>query len=304
LTVDSSLLADFLSLAQCAHFSRAAQARHMTQPAFSRRIRTLEEWVGAALFDRACQPVALTEAGLRFLTPAREILHDLDLVREQAGMAGAMGSATLHFAATHLLSLSFFADWMKSLEGAESFGSIRLTSDTLEACEQILVQGQVQFLLCPYRPGAPRRLDEASYPSVRVAKGMMVPVAAVGPDGARFTLPGGPDRPVPLLAYSPEAGMGQHYSAGGGCGTQGPWLKPVFTSHLAAVLKAMALEGRGVAWLPLPLVAGELQAETLVRAGDASWDLEMEVRLIRFRGPLTPAAERFWDRLKAQDRTG
>ena len=48
-------LDDFLTLASSGSFSRAAQERHMTQPAFSRRIRALEEWLGTELFDRSSQ---------------------------------------------------------------------------------------------------------------------------------------------------------------------------------------------------------------------------------------------------------
>jgi len=36
-------------LAERRNFSRAAEARHVTQPAFSRRIRALEDWVGTPL---------------------------------------------------------------------------------------------------------------------------------------------------------------------------------------------------------------------------------------------------------------
>ena len=57
-----SWLEDFLALAASGNFSRAAEERHMTQPAFSRRIRALEEWLGAELFDRSTQPARLTEA--------------------------------------------------------------------------------------------------------------------------------------------------------------------------------------------------------------------------------------------------
>ena len=49
-TMNLSWLEDFLALAASGNFSRAAQERHMTQPAFSRRIRALEEWLGATLF--------------------------------------------------------------------------------------------------------------------------------------------------------------------------------------------------------------------------------------------------------------
>ena len=56
-------LDDFLALASTGNFSRAAEERHMTQPAFSRRIRALEEWLGVVLFDRSSQPAVLRRSG-------------------------------------------------------------------------------------------------------------------------------------------------------------------------------------------------------------------------------------------------
>ena len=78
-----SWLDDFLALAASGNFSRAADERHMTQPAFSRRIRALEEWLGAELFDRSSQPAKLTPAGEWFRTAA----HDL-----QARIAQLLGA--------------------------------------------------------------------------------------------------------------------------------------------------------------------------------------------------------------------
>ena len=145
--VEWSLFEDFLTLAQSANFSRAADLRHMTQPAFSRRIRSLEEWVGAPLFDRTCHPVALTEAGRRFLPAAQETLQRLDQVCEECRETARAASATLHFAATHSLSLAFFPSWLRDLEAAGPLGAIRLTSDSLQGCEQTMLQGLAQFLL-------------------------------------------------------------------------------------------------------------------------------------------------------------
>ena len=63
---------DFLALAATGYFSRAAEERHMTQPAFSRRIRALEEWLGAELFDRRSDGA---KAVIRF---SERIGHSLD----------------------------------------------------------------------------------------------------------------------------------------------------------------------------------------------------------------------------------
>ena len=52
-------LEDFVSLAETRSFSRSAELRHITQPAFSRRIQALEAWLGTELIDRSVYPTRL-----------------------------------------------------------------------------------------------------------------------------------------------------------------------------------------------------------------------------------------------------
>ncbi|WP_256825585.1 helix-turn-helix domain-containing protein, partial [Pseudomonas juntendi] len=55
-------LEDFVELARTRSFTRAAENRFVTHPAFGRRIRALEEWVGTRLVERT-KPLELTAAG-------------------------------------------------------------------------------------------------------------------------------------------------------------------------------------------------------------------------------------------------
>jgi len=71
----------FAVLADERNFTRAAQRCHLSQPAFSTLIRTLEEALGARLFDRDTRRVQLTPEGVAFESSARRLLDDLqDLV--------------------------------------------------------------------------------------------------------------------------------------------------------------------------------------------------------------------------------
>jgi DNA-binding transcriptional LysR family regulator len=54
--METKWLEDFVSLAETRSFSRSAQLRHVTQPAFSRRIQALEAWAGTDLVDRSSIP--------------------------------------------------------------------------------------------------------------------------------------------------------------------------------------------------------------------------------------------------------
>jgi DNA-binding transcriptional LysR family regulator len=70
----------FLALAQLRNFTRAAQQVHLSQPAFSSLIRSLEDSLAAKLFDRDTRKVELTAAGRRFEKAAREVIEHFDEV--------------------------------------------------------------------------------------------------------------------------------------------------------------------------------------------------------------------------------
>jgi DNA-binding transcriptional LysR family regulator len=293
--LDLNWLEDFQALEECGNFSRAALLRNMTQPAFSRRIRALEHWAGVQLFERDVQPVVLTNAGRSFQPAVAEILRRLQQARQDAQAAVHRGRATLHFAATHVLSFSFFPGWLRGLESGQPLEAVQLVSDSLRACEQFMLQAHAQFLLCHHHAQAPARLDGARFRSIRVGGDVLCPVAAPDAFGApRFKLDRTGAGPVPYLAYSNESGLGRIVAAALPLGSTDVQLDPVFTSHLAAALKTMAETGRGVAWLPKSLIEGELTQGRLVSAGSEALEIAVDIRLFRQAADLGPAAERFW----------
>jgi DNA-binding transcriptional LysR family regulator len=70
----------FMALAELCNFTRAARKMHLSQPAFSALIRSLEETLSARLFDRDTRRVALTAAGLRFHRATGEVLANFDQI--------------------------------------------------------------------------------------------------------------------------------------------------------------------------------------------------------------------------------
>jgi DNA-binding transcriptional LysR family regulator len=68
----------FVLAAQELHFGRAAEALSISQQGLSKRIARLESRLGTDLFLRGGQGVQLTEAGRRFLGPARQTLAAAD----------------------------------------------------------------------------------------------------------------------------------------------------------------------------------------------------------------------------------
>ncbi|MFY1667999.1 LysR family transcriptional regulator [Pseudomonas sp. Pseu.R1] len=284
-------LEDFNALAQSGNFSRAAELRHVTQPAFSRRIRALETWVGVDLFERTTQGATLTDAGRHMLDSAQEMTRRLYQMRHEAREVAGKQARSLHFAATHSLSFTFFPGWVRAAERTSPIEAIRLHSDNMRICEQMLLAGEVQFLLCHQHPDVPPQFPAESFHSKVVGSDLLIPLQG---QSAEMT---GASAELSLLGYTAESGLGRIVSARLRKEAQPPNLHTVFSSHLAAVLLSMALEGKGVAWLPKTLAEPEIASSKLVRALDAHWDIPVEIRLFRPTMALSEFAEDLWAKL-------
>ena len=123
--MDLDWLKDFLALAEHGNFSRAADLRNVTQPAFSRRIRALEDWVGTQLFTRSVQGAGLTPAGTSFLPRAADLLRQLEEARRETSAVGARRASSISTAATHVLSFTFFPGWIRQLGSSRSSAACR-----------------------------------------------------------------------------------------------------------------------------------------------------------------------------------
>ena len=109
-------LEDFVSLAKTNSFSRSAELRHVTQPAFSRRIQSLEAWLGSELIDRSSYPTRLTPAGEVFYEQALALLSQAQEARALLREQRSADHSVLDFAVPHTLSMTFFPRWLKTLE--------------------------------------------------------------------------------------------------------------------------------------------------------------------------------------------
>ena len=96
----------FLSLAQHMHFTRAAEAINVTQPALSMQIRALEEAVGSRLVERTPQGVVLTPQGRALEAHAQRIMDgmlELEQDLRQPGRGGRLMLGMIPTVAPYLL---------------------------------------------------------------------------------------------------------------------------------------------------------------------------------------------------------
>ncbi|AKS34551.1 LysR family transcriptional regulator [Mycolicibacterium goodii] len=133
----------FIRVAETLHFGRAATDLHLSQPALSQRIRTLERDVGATLFDRDRRGVRLTAAGQAFLAPARAMLahgaHGIDVARRAE--QGRHGRLRLGF--TVVASYTRLPRAVQRFRSAFPDVTIDLLEVNSPALEEALDRGQI-----------------------------------------------------------------------------------------------------------------------------------------------------------------
>ncbi|MBK5073014.1 LysR family transcriptional regulator [Budviciaceae bacterium CWB-B4] len=289
-------LEDCVALAETLNFSKAAALRYVTQPAFSRRIQSLEEWVGTALFERNRRGVDLTRAGEVFCGQAPELIRTLYAVRSEALDVAGQEQPDVVFSATHALSFSFFPELLRRNDKIARFGSFRLLSDTLKACERMILQGGCQFLLCHYHPHMRINLEPEKFFSIRLGLDRLIPYSAISGDSTKPLWTVNNRKKFPYLSFSGESGLGRIISNTASINRVKRGMEVAFTSDLAATLLAMVRAGDGIAWLPQSLAEPEVKNGTIIAVADKDSDLciPVEIRLYRPATKMSKAVEELW----------
>ena len=155
MNVSTRQLRAFLALAEQRNFTRAASLSHLSQPAFSALIRTLEESLGLRLFDRSTRHVELTVEGREFEISARRVLAEFE-----GALAGVHDQAARRRGRVSIALLpSLAAGWLPQvLAGfrAEFPGIEIQVADVLsEACIERVRGGQADFALAATRVETP-----------------------------------------------------------------------------------------------------------------------------------------------------
>lgn len=298
--METRWLEDFLVLADTGSFTRSAEVRHLTQPAFSRRIKSLESWFGADLIDRTTYPTKLTTAGELLREQAVLMLGQINSTRAQLRGLQPLPAGTLSLAVPHTLSFSFFPKWLSKVE--QGFGplSCRLQASNVHDALLAFVEGGCDLLMCYHHPKQPVDLADPRYSGLRLGVESLRPYVRSKPDRSpRHALPGSAAQPLPFLGYANNAYFRLMTDLILEAAPEPTFLSLRYETDMAEGLKNMVLEGHGVAFLPTSSVQRELRSRQLVLAADQGWSVDMEVRLYRDKKRSRPELDAFWDYLAA-----
>jgi LysR family transcriptional regulator, hypochlorite-specific transcription factor HypT len=293
--MDIKWLEDILVLYEERNFSRAAKRRHITQPAFSRRVQLFEQWVGEEIIDRSTQPISFTPIMERQLSKVSNAVIDIYDIRNAIRADSATKSMT--FATQHTLTTTVFPDLLSVIKTQIKSVTVRLRTANLPECIVWLEQGDVAFLLCYESPIFSSDYSE-NIDKLKIGNERLIPVTAVNADGNRIH---DPNSQTTLKMMNYPAGSflrnvvnrGQAYN-----GFQDYIIENVCESSLATALKQLVVAGMGIAWLPSSLVQSEIESGELDSLEENFGATHLSIVLLTNPSRATDTSNRVWNRIK------
>lgn len=292
--MDIKLIEDLAALERCASFVKAAEARHVTHPAFGRRIRALEDWAGVPLVASTRAPVRLTPEGQALLTQSAPLLAGLRQLRMQWGArdpAEGQGSGLLRVGTGRTLARTLVADWLGRLRTTIRGARVQLRTQAMEEICATFERGEVDLLICYEHPALSYGLTGQRFRHITLATDRLLPVARADASGrARHDL-----FDATWIGYAPSLTLGRlledHLTATR-TGQQPP---PTIVCDSADAVLELAIKGLGMAWLPHSLAAAAVRAGLLKVLGGRGDQIHFEVRLYRHRARQSDLIEAAWE---------
>lgn len=295
--VETRWLQDFLGLADAGSFTRAATARHSSQAAFSRRIQSLEQWLGTTLVDRGAYPARLTAEGERFREHAADILSRI--LQSRGELQGRPTASRVRVAIPYALATTALPGWWSAW--ADGATECQVVNGNVHDLVAALVAGTVDLLVCFGSAQQPIQLDPARYDRATLRHDRLRPYARRG-SAAAAAWPGRAGRPVPLLRYPATVYFGRLVALAIEAAPGALHGVSAAECEMSDVLRGFALAGQGVAWLP-DCSLSPADHEQLVAVDDGAWSVDVSTLAFRDRTQSRPAVDRLWARLSTPQPT-
>ena len=290
---------DLQAIEQLGSFSRASEARNLSQPALTRRIKALESWAEQQLVMRDRRPVTLTHAGQTLLDTCTEFLDALETQRrDMLSQTEAHRQSVIRFAAQHSIAWHFFPNWLRDLELTIGPISTRMRAEDLSECVESFLNGEVNFLLA-YNILAEEfpAIMKGAVDHIVIGDDKLVPVCAPNADGnATFDLNRRSD-PLPLVSYGLESPLGRLVE-----NTIAPKLshktQVIYQNSMSGTLLNWTLRGAGVCWLPRRLVEADIDQGRLVLAAGADWFVDLKITIFSLPSTRIGLTSDIWHHLQ------
>jgi DNA-binding transcriptional LysR family regulator len=250
-----SSLQSFVRVAETGSFSAVAAERGVTQPAISRQVTALEEYLCARLVQRSTQAVTLTEEGRNLLLPAQELIDAADGIRQLTGQWSRKPAGMVRVALPVSIGL-YLSDRISQL--LSEFDALSIDLVLRDRCGNLVEEG-LDLEVCVGEP------QDALLICRRV--GSMADVLAASPAYLKENLsprhPSDLEKHDCIVHYRSGSTRGWHFidsTTGAEC-----YVAPRgrFSADNAAAAYRAAVGGQGISCLPAVLVADDIASGRL-----------------------------------------
>ena len=145
-------LDSFVHVARLGSFSAAADRLHISQPAMSKRIQSLESRLGVTLFDRLGKRVSLTPAGELLVGKATAMLDlSKDMERDVGNLAQSV-SGRLSMATSHHIGLHRLAPVLQAFTNTYPDVELDIQFEDSEVAHQMVRAGDIELAVVTLNP--------------------------------------------------------------------------------------------------------------------------------------------------------
>ena len=252
-------LAAFVVVAEERSFTKAARRLGMAQSALSQIVRRIEDRLGMRLLSRTTRSVAPTEAGDRLIATLGPMLHDLDAAIASLGDLRDRPSGTIRITTVEHAAKTIIVPAMK-----------RLLPDNPDIKVEITIDYGLADVVADRFDAGVRLGGDIAKDMIAMRIGPDTPMAIVG-SLSYFRLHPAPASPAQLIDHRavnlrlPTSGTVNGWRLmRGGRETRVRIDGPLTLNSIDLILDA-ALDGHGLAYLPLDQVQSHLDAGRLMR---------------------------------------
>jgi len=276
--MDFRWLDDVLTLLDECNLSRAAARRNVTQPAFSRRIKSFEHWVGVTLLERKANRIELAPS---LIANEDEIKSLVMRVNELKQKIRNFKSEQAHVTITtqHSLMFSIFPDLAEITQSKFANLTYRLRAANRAECVSMFLRGDVNMLLCYEHSLFTPLLFDSSVQKYLWGKDRLIPVVG---GKLRFKLSADlrADEDMPIIVYPEHSYFGEILTQERcNFATKSTTINPFCQTAYSVGIKEMVLNGLGVSWLPFSMVHRELGSGEIINLSEAYGSVELKIWL-------------------------
>lgn len=274
--MDMQWLDDVLVLLEEGNMTRAAARRHITQPAFSRRIRSFEDWLGSTVLERGTNRVDIGPALRANEAEIRALVSRLRDLRTKI-VHFDPGNSTVSIAAQHAQVFSTFPDLALRARQHLPALKFRLRAGNHRDCVTMFLRGDATMLLCYESDKAAPLPFDTTIRRALCGLDFLIPVVG-GP--LRYALRDNSEPPpdTPAIVYPDTSYFGDVLqSTGRAFGTQDNSSNPVCETAFSNGVKQLVLKGMGIGWMPYSLAHREIESGDLVSLANVLGRERLEV---------------------------